>query len=124
MSGMAVAQNSDTTKQKSEESKAYIIAASDPQPPRGLELYNAYITENIKYSDKAREARITGKVFVKFLVNIDGSLENLEVLKGIDPDLDQEAIRVIKDGPKWKPARENGKLVRRQRVFIVRFNLP
>lgn len=77
-----------------------------------------WITKNVKYPQIAAENNIQGKVFMNFVIEKDGSITDVKVLRGVDPALDKEAIRVIKSMPKWKPGKQRGKPVR------VSFNLP
>lgn len=77
-----------------------------------------WIAKNVKYPQIAAENNIQGKVFMNFVIEKDGSITDVKVLRGVDPTLDKEAIRVIKSMPKWKPGKQRGKPVR------VSFNLP
>ena len=77
-----------------------------------------WIAKNVKYPQIAAENNIQGKVFMNFVLEKDGSITDVKVLRGVDPALDKEAIRVIKSMPKWKPGKQRGKPVR------VSFNLP
>ena len=77
-----------------------------------------YLAENIKYPMIAQENGIQGRVICQFVVNKDGSIVDINVVRSVDPSLDKEAIRVIKSMPKWKPGMQRGKAVR------VKFTLP
>jgi protein TonB len=79
-----------------------------------------YIQKNIQYPAMAREAGIGGKCFLKFVVGPDGSISDVQVLKGVPgcPDCDKEAMRVVKSMPKWKAGKMNGRAVN------VYFNIP
>ncbi len=77
-----------------------------------------WIAKNVKYPQIAAENGVQGKVFMNFVIEKDGSITDVKVLRGVDPALDKEAIRVIKSMPKWKPGKQRGKPVR------VSFNLP
>ena len=79
---------------------------------------NKYLSEAINYPTIAVETGMQGKVFCEFVVNKDGTIVDVRVIRGIDRSLDEEAMRVIKSMPAWKPGRMNGKAVR------VKFNLP
>ncbi|MCP9762234.1 M56 family metallopeptidase [Lacihabitans soyangensis] len=81
------------------------------------EMYK-YLGQNIQYPADAQRANVSGKVFVKFIVEDDGSIGNVEVMKGIGFGCDEEAIRVVKSMPRWKPGVQNGKNVR------VYYNMP
>ncbi len=79
---------------------------------------NKWISKNIKYPSLAADNGIQGKVYLKFVVEKDGTISNIEVVRGVDPSLDKEAVRVISKMPKWKPGKQRGKPVR------VSYNLP
>ncbi|HNW98611.1 MAG TPA: TonB family protein [Bacteroidales bacterium] len=84
----------------------------------GEEKMYAWLGENIKYPQIAKETNITGTVIVTFVVEKDGSISNVQVLKDIGGGCGEEAVRVVKNMPKWKPGKQNGVPVR------VQFNLP
>ena len=88
--------------------------------PGGLAAMGKYMRDNMQYPAMAREAGISGKCFLKFVVNETGEISNVEVLKGVPgcADCDKEAIRVVKSMPKWKPAKMTGRSVK------CYFNLP
>ena len=79
---------------------------------------NKWISKNIKYPSLAADNGIQGKVYLKFVVEKDGTISNIEVVRGVDLSLDKEAVRVISKMPKWKPGKQRGKPVR------VSYNLP
>ena len=74
--------------------------------------------ENIKYPEAAKKQGIQGTVYVSFVVEKDGTVSNVKLLKGIGGGCDEESIRIVKGMPKWKPGIQNGKTVR------VLFNMP
>jgi protein TonB len=86
--------------------------------PGGQAAMYKWINENIRYPDVAREQGISGKVYVKFVVEKDGSISDIKIVKSPAPSLEKEVIRVLNLMPKWNPAKQNGKAVR------VYFNMP
>jgi protein TonB len=82
-----------------------------------------YIGENMKYPSAAQRANVSGKVFVKFVVEKDGSIGDISILKGIGFGCDEEASRVIKSMPKWSPGRQNGRNVRVYFTMPISFRL-
>ena len=86
-------------------------------PVGGLENYESYLNENLQYPLAAKTGNLSGKVLIQFLVNPDSSLSDFRVLQGIGGGCDEEAIRLIKEGPDWIPASVNGE--RQQGVMIV-----
>jgi len=87
-----------------------------------LELYR-HINASIRYPVIAQENGITGRVFVSFVVGKDGGISNVELLRGVDPSLDSEAIRVIKNLPKFKPGKQRGKPVKVSYSSVINFVL-
>src|SRR5665648_36966 len=95
-----------------DEEKIFITADEMPEFPGGnLALLN-YLNQNVKYPVIAVENGITGKVTVNFVVNIDGTISDARILRGVDPSLDKEALRVVNSLPQWKPGKQSGKVVR------------
>ena len=97
---------------------AYDVVEVMPQYPGGQIAMLKYIMENIKYPKQAMKEGIQGRVTVSFIVEKDGRVSNVRLLRSVQSALDKEAIRVVKSMPKWTPGKHNGKPVR------VRFNLP
>ena len=116
----------DTIEKKiDDEEQFYLMGAMEalPQFPGGdKELIN-FIQKNLVYPKEAEEKRIEGRVIVSFVVEKDGSLIDIAILKGVDPALDAEALRVVKMMPKWKAGMQNGKLAGIKYTFPIRFKL-
>lgn len=85
--------------------------------------FSQWVAKNLQYPEVARENGIQGRVTLQFTVETDGSLKNIKVLRGIDPSLDKEAIRVVSSSPKWSPGRQRDKAVRVTYNFPVYFQL-
>jgi protein TonB len=100
------------------EQEIFTVVESMPEFPGGMGALMTYLAKNIKYPPLAKESGIQGKVFINFVVEPDGSISNVKVLRGIGGGCDEEAVRVVKNMPKWKPGMQRGKPVR------VSFNLP
>jgi protein TonB len=83
----------------------------------------AFLQNTLKYPEVARNNNISGQVFLEFVVERDGSISGVKVLVGVYPDLDQEAIRVVKMMPKWKPGKQMGKPVRCFYQIPIRFTI-
>ena len=101
-----------------EEQQIFTVVESMPEFPGGRAALMKYLAQNIKYPPYAKEAGIQGRVFINFVVETDGSITNVKVLRGIGGGCDEEAVRVVENMPKWKPGMQRGKPVR------VSFNLP
>ncbi len=93
------------------------------QMPQSSYDFSSYLQENLHYPIKAKENRITGRVVVKFIVTETGAIDSVHVVKGIGAGCDEEAIRVIKNMPPWKPGKQNGKPVRVYFTQPITFNL-
>jgi len=96
----------------------FTVVEEMPQFPGGDAEMLKFVSRNIRYPVIAQENGIQGRVVCTFTVNQDGSVVDAEVVRGIDPSLDKEALRVIGTMPKWKPGKQRGKAVR------VRYTLP
>lgn len=101
-----------------------IIVENNPEFPGGEVAFRKYLQENIQYPIMALENDIQGTVYVQFVVDAEGNVVNPEILRGVDPLLDKEALRVVGLSPKWKPAKMGGKPVRANLTVPVKFQLP
>jgi protein TonB len=100
------------------QAEIFTVVEEQPGYPGGEEARISYLQQNIKYPEEAKELGIQGKVFVTFVVEVDGSISDVRVLRGIGGGCDEEAIRVVRSMPKWVPGKQRGVPVR------VQFNLP
>ena len=108
---------------ESDEPEVYMIVDEMPEFPGGdKELYQ-FIADNVKYPAEAKEKGIRGIVYVNFIVEPDGSLSNIKVLKGVGGGCDEEAIRIVESMPKFKPGMQNGEAVRVSYTIPVIFRL-
>lgn len=106
-----------------EEEQIFTIVEDMPTFPGGDEALFRYLSENIDYPAMAADAGIQGVVYVSFVVDKDGQVKDVKVLRGIGGGCDKEAIRVVKSMPKWAPGRQRGKSVKVQYNLPVRFRL-
>ena len=93
------------------EEKPYTYVEQMPTYPGGETEMRAFISKNLRYPTIAQENGIQGKVYVRFVISKTGEVTNVEVVRGIDPICDKEAVRVIKLMPKWVPGKQNGNAV-------------
>ncbi len=100
------------------ENKVFDVVEQMPSFPGGNAALMKYLSENIKYPVVAQENGIQGRVVVSFVVERDGSITDVRVVKSVDPSLDKEAMRVVKGMPNWIPGKQNGSAVR------VKYNVP
>jgi protein TonB len=110
-------------KPKEEESKVFDVVEQMPEFPGGQAALLKWITEHIKYPAVAEENGIQGRVIATFVVERDGSVTDVQVARGVDPSLDKEAIRVLKQMPRWNPGKQNGAPVRVKYTVPVTFKL-
>ena len=113
-----VAAPSGPVREEADDDNIYEVVEENAMFPGGENECYKWLSEHIKYPAIAQEQGIQGRVFVQFVVNRDGSIVDVKVLRSPDPSLSKEAERVVKMMPKWKPARQGNKPVR------SRFNLP
>ena len=107
-----------TRKDTATDDKIYEVCEQMPIFEGGDAALLKYLRENLKYPDNTKDRGVQGRLVIGFIVEKDGSLTDVKVLRPVDIDLDAEALRVIKGMPKWIPGRHNGQRVR------VRYLLP
>lgn len=103
--------------------KVFDVVEEMPSFPGGQGALMAFLNSNIKYPVVAQENGVQGRVIVGFVVERDGSITDVKVMRSVDPSLDREAQRVIKAMPKWKPGKQNGSAVRVKYTVPVVFRL-
>ncbi|MCQ2350962.1 MAG: energy transducer TonB [Paludibacteraceae bacterium] len=101
----------------------HVVVEKMPEFPGGADAMNRWLAKNIKYPLLAQENNIQGRVICQFVVNTDGKIVNVEVVRGVEASLDAEAVRVIKSMPAWKPGKQGGKNVRVKYTLPIRFKL-
>lgn len=101
----------------------FVVVEEQAMFPGGMEAMYDYIGKNLKYPELAKEKDIQGRVFVNFIVEKDGSITNVKCLRGIGGGCDEAAMEVVKNMPKWQPAKQKGKEVRCQFNLPIRFEL-
>lgn len=110
--------NQTPRRQKVQDEPIYAQVEEIAQFPGGMTALMTWLASNIRYPENAVNNRVMGKVLVKFVVEIDGSIGDVEIIKGVDEDLDNEALRVVRAMPNWIPGKLSGRTVRSY------FNLP
>jgi len=101
-----------------DEAEIFTVVESMPSFPGGMGELMKFLSQNINYPTLAKESGIQGRVFINFVVEPNGKISNVKVLRGIGGGCDEEAVRVVKSMPKWSPGKQRGKPVR------VSYNLP
>ncbi|WP_268034613.1 energy transducer TonB [Algoriphagus sp. PAP.12] len=99
------------------------VVETQPTPPGGMSGWNQYLSKNLKYPTQARRMGIEGTVIVVFVINTDGSIQDVEVLRGIGGGCDEEAVKVVQEAPNWEPGKQRGRPVRTRMRLPIRFKL-
>jgi protein TonB len=106
-----------------DDEEVFMVVENMPEFPGGDLGLMKYIQKNVKYPPIAKEYNITGKVYISFVVDKSGSVTNVKVVRGVDKNLDAEAVRVIKSLPKYKPGKQRGKAVKVMFTVPINFTL-
>ncbi len=109
--------------EEEEEAAPFVIVEDMPEFKGGEKALLKYIAEHVVYPEIAKENDIQGTVYVKFVVNEKGKVTNVGLLRGVDPLLDKEAIKVIESLPDWKPGKQSGKNVKVSMQVPIKFQL-
>lgn len=115
---VAAAPKSSAQEEQYEEAEVFTVVEQSPEFPGGAYKLNRYLTEKLQYPAEAKENSISGTVYVQFVIDKKGQISDAKVLRGIGSGCDEEALRVIKAMPRWKPGMQHGKPVK------TLFNLP
>ena len=125
--GIAVAQTTETVEVEMQTdevtNEVFIVVEQPPQFVGGDEAMGKYLAENLRYPKKARREGIEGRVYVQFIVEKDGSISNVETIKGIGELCDEEASRVIAKMPNWTPGTQRGQTVKVKMILPISFML-
>ena len=109
--------------EEEDEQPIFTVVEQQASFPGGPTKLYEYLAKNIKYPQQARETGTQGKVYLTFVVERDGSITDIKILRDIGSGCGEEAIRVVKSMPKWQPAKQRGKVVRQQFNLPVNFSL-
>lgn len=107
-----------------DDSDVFLSVEQSAEFPGGSAALMKYLSNNIKYPEAAKAKDIQGRVLVKFIIEEDGSITSPVIAKGVDPDLDSEAIRVVKRMPRWQPGKNGGQPVRSYYFLPITFRVP
>lgn len=114
----------DTPKDNdSTDSEIFTVVETEPEFPGGYQALYQYLGANIKYPEQAKAENISGTVFVRFVVEKDGSISNIKLMRDIGGGCGAEAVRVLSEMPHWNPARQRGKRVRALYQLPIKFTL-
>ncbi len=113
----------DVSKTLNSDEQVFFIVEEMPEFPGGEKALRTYIANSIKYPEIAQKNGIQGKVYVTFVVGKDGFVKNTSIARGVDPSLDSEALRVVKNLPKWQPGKQRGEMVNVSYTVPINFKL-
>lgn len=99
------------------------VVETSPTPAGGMEQWNVYLQKNLKYPNQAKRMGVEGTVYISFVVNTDGSIQDVGILRGIGGGCDEEAMRVVRMAPNWNPGKQRGRAVRVKMSLPIRFKL-
>lgn len=117
-------QRTYTTEEEEDDDAVFVVVEKMPEFPGGTQAMFRFISDNLKYPVIAQENGIQGRVICEFVINKDGSIADLKVVRSAgDPSLDKEAIRLVKLMPKWKPGKQRDKVVRVKYTVPINFKL-
>ena len=114
---------SEKQESRAAEGEVFMVVEEMPEFPGGMGECMKWLGQNIKYPADAKEKGVQGRVIVQFVVEKDGTIVNAKVVRGVDPDLDAEALRVVNQSPKWKPGKQKGEAVRVKYTLPIMFKL-
>ncbi|BDC97941.1 TonB family protein [Persicobacter psychrovividus] len=100
-----------------------VIAEKMPEFPGGIAAFYRWVGKSMKYPQQAKRQQISGRVFVQFVIDKDGSVKEVQVVKGVGAGCDLEAIRVIKNSPKWHAGKNRGRPVKVRMILPITFKL-
>lgn len=110
-------------KEEEPEVTIFLTSEEEAKPKDGYPAFYKYVQKELKYPSQARRMGVDGKVYIQFVVEKDGSITDIKVIKGIGSGCDEEAVRVLKAAPKWNPGKQRGKPVRVRRSLPIKFSL-
>lgn len=103
--------------------EVFDVVETQPMPPGGMAGWNQYLSQNLQYPAEARQLGIEGTVIVVFVINSDGSISDVEILRGIGGGADEEAVRVVQNAPNWEPGKQRDRTVNTRMRLPIRFKL-
>jgi len=101
----------------------FTIVEVQPSPEGGMSAFYKFVYDHINYPNQARRMGVDGKVFVQFVIDKDGSVTDVQAIKGIGSGCDEEVVRVIKSSPKWQPGKQRGRPVKVRMIIPITFKL-
>ncbi|KXX69641.1 energy transducer TonB [Flammeovirga sp. SJP92] len=113
----------EATTEKKENERVFAVVEDPAAFPGGMGKFYKLIGKNMKYPKQAKQMGVEGKVYVQFVVEKDGSLSDVKVVRGLGAGCDEEALRLVKESPKWKPGKKDGLPTEQRMVLPISFKL-
>lgn len=109
--------------EREDPNQVFLVVEETAAPIGGMGAFYEFVQKKMKYPAQARRMGVEGKVFVEFVIEKDGTITDVKAIKGIGAGCDEEAVRVVQSGAKWKPGKQRGKPVRQRMVLPISFKL-
>lgn len=116
--------NIPQTSRDKEDGPLFTQVEVSPEFPGGMQAFHAYFAEKFKYPKKAIRENVSGKIFLQFIVDTAGKIEDVKVLRGLGSGIDEEAVKLLENSPNWRPGVQNGRRVRVQYTLPISVNNP
>ena len=113
----------EASKEMSESDQIFVVVEKMPEFAGGVDAWNNFLKNQIEYPAQARNMGVEGKVHLSFVVQPDGELTNIQLVRGIGAGCDQEALRVLKESPYWNPGEQRGRKVPTRMAVAISFKL-
>jgi TonB family protein len=124
MSGAFAQEKGETGKGKVKAGFGVTVVQEQAEFPGGPDSLQSYLTRNLTYPEKSKMDKVSGRVYVSFAISMTGEILNPKVISGISEELDNEALRVVKGMPSWKPGTAGGSPVKVEYILPIDFVLP
>jgi len=123
LTGIAMCLNQAKAQDNSNKVYDFVSVEKQPAFPGGISKFYDYLAKEMKYPDAAKKNKTQGKIFASFIVEKDGTLTDVQVIRGLTTETDAEALRVLRKSPKWQPAQQKGIPVRVKYNIAVNFTM-
>lgn len=105
------------------EEEPFLVVEKMPEPKGGMDSFFRFVSKNLKYPRVAKNIGVEGTVYLEFIVDENGDMTNLKIIKGIGAGCDKEVMRIFQNPPKWEPGKQRGRPVKVRKVMPIKFKL-
>ncbi|MBB6236749.1 protein TonB [Pedobacter sp. AK013] len=123
LTGIAMCYNSAKAQHNADKVYDFVSVKKQPAFPGGISNFYRYLSHEIKYPEAAKKSNTKGKVFASFIVEKNGALTDIQIIRNLTPETDKEALRVLNKSPRWNPALQDGVPVRVKYNIAINFDL-